>query len=259
MKKTRTGSLERAVKFFDTLSKKSLTRAELKNIAKECGVRNGLEMFALTRGWCTEVKMIKDPSRPGRAPSRFDFKDRHFVSPLHIRLMLDEANSYIMECKQKREAKSKKILGDENVFLSSSEEKTPIATAEFEWTAETTKMFAMVYAGNFKSLPSRFNYANYHGLSMDEKVKQFMVDFVRPDTKQVTVSFVETYTRTHTETIDIPVDVVDIKTYLIDTSTHTFKKMPTLEGTPFTDTSELTRTPGATMKWDFGTDKKDTL
>jgi hypothetical protein len=241
MKKTRKGALERAVKFFETVSKKSLTRAELKTIAKENRVRNGLEMFALTRGWCTEIKMTKDPSRPGKTPSRFDFKDLHFVSPLHVRLLLDDANAYIMECKQKRENR-KEFEALQTLFSPASEEKTPVATAEFVWTSESTKMFAMVYASNFKSLPSRFNYKTYHGLSMDEKVEQFMVDFIRPETQQVTVSVVETYTRTQSRTIEVPGDA-DIQDYLaMNSHLSDFEEMPKLEGTPFTDTSELTKT-----------------
>lgn len=238
MKKTRKGVLERAVKFFDNISSKSLTRAELKIIAKEHGVRNGLEMFALTRGWCTERKTNKDPHKVGRTPSRFDFKDLHFVSPLHIRLLLDDANSYIMECKEKRENR-KEFEALEIMFPSPPEEKTLVATEEFEWTAETTKMFAKVYAGNFKSLPSRFNYKAYHGKPMDEKVKQFMVDFVRPETQQVTISVDEIYTRTQSRTIEIPGDV-NVEDYLeMNPHLSDFDAMPTLEGTPFTDTSEL--------------------
>tara|TARA_R110000824_G_scaffold2998_6_gene13780 strand:+ start:1620 stop:2393 length:774 start_codon:yes stop_codon:yes gene_type:complete len=238
MKKTRKGALERAVKFFDTVSKKSLTRAELKTIAKENRVRNGLEMFALTRGWCTEIKMTKDPHKVGRTPSRFEFKDLHFVSPLHIRLLLDDANAYIMECKEKRENR-REFEALQTLFPPASEEKTPVATAEFVWTSESTKMFAMVYASNFKSLPSRFNYKTYHGLSMDEKVNQFMHDFVRPETQQVTISVDEIYTRTQSRTFAIPGDV-NVEDYLeMNPHLSDFDAMPTLEGTPFTDTSEL--------------------
>jgi len=249
MAQKKTGALDRAVRFFNELSSRTLTRTEMAKLAKEIGVRNGLERFALERKWCKALPGIQSPNQKGRASGRLKFIDLSNISPLHIRLLLDDANAYVMQSISKREKVEKKTAETSDV----------VVTAEFEWTAETTKMFAKVYSGNFRSLPSRFNYKTYHGLSMDEKVKQFMSDFVLPETKQVTVSFVETYTRTHTETIDIPVDVVDIKTYLIDKSTHTFKKMPTLEGTPFTDTSELTRTPGTTIKWDFGTDKKDTL
>ncbi len=76
---------------------------------------------------------------------------------------------------------------------------------------------------------------------MDEKAKQFMVDFVRPETQQVTVSVVETYTRTLSRTIEVPGDV-DIQDHLaMNPHLSDFDAMPTLEGTPFADTTTLTK------------------
>jgi len=58
-------------------------------------------------------------------------------------------------------------------------------------------------------------------------------------TQQVTVSVVETYTRTLSRTIEVP-GGVDIQDYLIENEElSNFEEMPKLEGTPFTDTSEL--------------------
>jgi len=230
MAQKKTGALDRAVRFFNELSNKTLTRTEMKNLAKEFGVRNGLEKFALERGWCKKIAGLREPNQMGPTPATIEFSDLSQLSPLHIRLLLDDANAYMMECKAKR-----------NQEKQTTKAVNVVATAEFEWTAETTKMFAKVYSGNFRSLPSRFNYKTYHGLSMDEKVKQFMSDFVRPETQQVTVSVVETYTRTLSRTIEVPGDV-DIQDYLaMNPHLSDFEEMPKLEGTPFTDTTTLTK------------------
>lgn len=228
MTQRKTGSLDRAVKFFNELSNKTLTRTEMTKLAKEFGVRNGLERFALERKWCKELPGVQNPNQRGRVAGRLKFIDLSNISPLHIRLLLDDANAYVMHSISKKKKTAKAV----NV----------VATAEFEWTAETTKMFAKVYSGNFRSLPSRFKYKTYHGMSMDEKVKQFMVDFVRPETQQVKVSVVETYTRTLSKTIEVPGDA-DIQDYLIENEElSNFEDMPKLEGTPFTDTTTLTKT-----------------
>lgn len=231
MAQKKTGALDRAVRFFNELSNKTLTRAEMTKLAKEFGVRNGLEKFALERGWCKKKAGLRKPNQKGITPATIKFSDLSQISPLHVRLLLDDANAYIMECKAKRNQEKK-----------TAEASAVVVTAEFEWTEETTKMFAKVYSGNFKSLPSRFNYKTYHGLSMDEKAKQFMVDFVRPETQQVTVSVVETYTRTLSRTVEVP-GGVDIQEYLIENEElSNFEEMPKLEGTPFTDTTTLTKT-----------------
>ena len=230
MAQKKTGALDRAVRFFNELSNKTLTRTEMKNLAKEFGVRNGLEKFALERGWCKKIAGLRKPNQMGITPATIKFSDLSQISPLHIRLLLDDANAYMMECKAKR-----------NQEKRTAEASAVVVAAEFEWTADTTKMFAKIYSGNFRSLPSRFNHKTYQGLSMDEKVKQFMSDFVRPETQQVTVSVVETYTRTLSRNVEVPGDA-DIQDYLImNPHLSDFDAMPTLEGTPFTDTTTLTK------------------
>jgi len=230
MAQKREGALDRAVRFFNELSKKTLTRTEVKDLAKEFGVRNGLDRFAIDRKWCRVLPVKKNPHKRGRGSAVLEFRDLSEISPLHVRLLLEDANAYVKES-VKRKAE-KKVQAEETNEVAD--------TSEFKWTSETTKLFAKVYSGNFRTLPSRFEYKTYHGLSMDEKVKQFMIDFVRPETQQVTVSVVETFTRKQSRTIEIPGDV-NIKEYLAtNLSVYDFQQdMPTLEGTPFADTSEL--------------------
>lgn len=227
MTQRKTGALDRAVRFFNELSNKTLTRTEMTKLAKEFGVRNGLEKFALERKWCKALPGVQEPNKKGRVSGRLKFIDLSNISPLHIRLLLDDANAYVMRSITKEK--------------KTAENSDAVVTAEFEWTEETTKMFAKVYSGNFKSLPSRFNHKTYLGMSMDEKAKQFMHDFVRPETQQVTVSVVETYTRTLSRKIEVPGDA-DIQDYLaMNPHLSDFDAMPTLEGKPFTDTTTLTK------------------
>ena len=134
MAQKKTGALDRAVRFFNELSNKTLTRTEMKKLAKEFGVRNGLEKFALERGWCKKIAGLRNPNQMGPTPATIEFSDLSQISPLHIRLLLDDANAYMMECKYKR-----------NQEKQTTKAVNVVATAEFEWTAETTKMFAKVY------------------------------------------------------------------------------------------------------------------
>ncbi len=134
MTQRKTGALDRAVRFINELSSRTLTRTEMTRLAKEFGVRNGLERFALERKWCKALPGVQEPNKKGRVSGRLKFIDLSNISPLHVRLLLDDANAYVM-----------RSITKEKKTAETSDE---VVTAEFEWTAETTKMFAKVYSGN---------------------------------------------------------------------------------------------------------------
>ncbi len=220
--------MERAVGFFKELSKQTITRTDMQKLAKEHGVRNGLEPFILQRGWAK--KSYGKPNGRKYTVSLLKFIDLTDINPIHVRMVLDDHNKYLCECKQRRKANKKK----EGVTASIVSPNT-----EFEWNAETTKMFAKIYSGNWNSLPMRFRKKNYDGLRIDDKVNQFIKDFIMPEKKQVTITLTETYTRTIRKTIEVPGNVETDK-YLEDNSALTeFEDVPRIPNTPFADISQF--------------------
>ena len=233
-------TLDRAVGFFKELSNKTITRSDLQKMAKEHGVRNGLDRFILQRGWAK--KSYGKPTGSNYTISTFKFIDLSEINPIHVRMVLDDHNKYLLECKRKRNREAirrGKQVEEETTTLKNVVKETE--EQKFNWNADTTKMFAKIYSGNWKALPPRFIKENYDGLKMDDKVSRFIKDFTTPDNKEITITLTETYTRTVTRTIEVPGGLeTDEYLHHEDNSPLTeFEGMPRITGTQFADVSDL--------------------
>lgn len=59
---------------------------------------------------------------------------------------------------------------------------TDINKQNFKWSNSLVKMFTQIYSGNFNSRlidQSIFHWSDYHGKTIDEKLKQFRKDCLK--------------------------------------------------------------------------------
>ncbi len=243
----REGALKRATNFFKEVSGRTLPSSEIRELQRNMNVRQGLERFSLSRGWAKRWNAKQD----GRTIKVYKFVDLSRVSPIHVREVMNEMNDYNSELARKRKEKKAEV-GQTQLVVECDFENVTTATCcddaecqcseEFVWTDKATKVFALIYSGNFKSLPSKFSRSNYVGLKMDEKVERFKRDYSSPETKTVTITRVEKFTRTQSVSIEVPGHVEDVQEFLNENESlygSDLKDMPTLDGTPFTDTTGL--------------------